>query len=166
MFYCSSRFFQKKYKKLFIILSPIEGGGSGGAGGPNGLGGPGGSGSSGGSVGSGGSGGFGGSGRPNSGPPGPGGFFAPAVEVGISNIDAEALNFAINADKFAAVADTCCDKIIIRGTKQDDGLFYKTERVINGKATYGSDSEVRYIESILKYMNVGEFSKKLILQFT
>ena len=97
------------------MLSPIEGGGSGGAGGPNGLGGPGGSGSSGGSVGSGGSGGFGGSGRPNSGPPGPGGFFAPAVEVGISNIDAEALNFAINADKFAAVADTCCDKIIIRG---------------------------------------------------
>ena len=105
------------------------GGGVGGAG--SGIGGTGG-----GSGGSGGSSGGGSVGLPGGGSNG---------QVSESQVDAIALNFAVNADRFAEIADTCCTKLIVMGSSKLDGLYYKSDRVINGKATYESERKDRII---------------------
>ena len=105
-----------------------------------------GSGSTGG-FGSGSSGGFGGGSGGEFGGGSGGGFGGGAGNSGgdVSEIDAIALNFAVNADRFKERADKCCNKLIVTGSKNLDGLYEKTFRVINGKATYESENKDRII---------------------
>ena len=65
-----------------------------------------------------------------------------SVNLGKGNseggFDALGLEFAVNAEKYAEVAETCCNRILLTGSKELDGIYYKSDRVINGKATYAT----------------------------
>ena len=55
-----------------------------------------------------------------------------------AGFDAISLEFEINADKYQEIADTCCERLLLTGSKDLDGIYYKSDRVMNGKAAYAT----------------------------
>ena len=58
------------------------------------------------------------------------------LTLGGDDFDPLAFEFAFNAEKYKALADTCCSTLLVTGTAEVNGLYFKNSSVINGRVTY------------------------------